>query len=220
MLRSCCLVAILMGAAASAGAGSSPPPLAHRIEAARAAVAAADPKKTSAEQQAKAIETLFDLLDRAGQLETDEAQELAARDLELRRPQSPNGSTDHAWALWRTAIAMGQHTRFADATATAQRALAMLRQQTPPEPVAQAMVRITRGAILTTQRKFDESIPMLEGAIAELDAHHVVNVTLAYGLKALAFDYSETEHFDPAQATVDRAIGVALKLEGRDSVLQ
>jgi len=220
MLRSCCLVAILMGAAASAGAGSSPPPLAHRIEAARAAVAAADPKKTSAEQQAKAIETLFDLLDRAGQLETDEAQALAARDVELRRPQSPNGSTDYALALWRSAIVMGQHNRFADATATAQRALAMLQQQTPPDPVAQAMVRITLGAILTTQRKFDESIPLLEGAIAELEAHHVVNVTLAYGLKALAFDYSETEHFDPAQATVDRAIGVALKLEGRDSVLQ
>jgi CHAT domain-containing protein len=221
MLRSCCLVAILMGAVAFAGAGSSPPPLARRIEVARAAVAAADAKKTlPADQQAKAVETLFDLLDRAGQLETDEAQALAARDVELRRAQAPNGSTALALALWRSAIVAGQRNRFADAMTTAQRALAMLQQQTPPDPVAQAMVRITLGAILTTQRKFDESIALLEGAIAELDANHSTSVSLAYGLKALAFDYAESEKFDRAQAAIDRAIAIASALEGHDSVLQ
>ena len=221
MLRSCCLVVILLGTLASASAEKSAATLAQRIDAARAAVVAADIKKASRAEQANAIEYLFDLLDRAGQLESDEAQRLAERDLELRQASpSPNGSTGQALALWRSANVAGQHNRFADATATAQRALAMLQQQTPPDPVAQAMVRVTLGAILTTQRKFDESIPLLEGAIAELDAHHVVNVTLAYGLKALAFDYAEIERFDRAQATVDRAIDVASKLEGHDSALQ
>ena len=195
-------------------------PLQERLAAAHAELAAAEAsKKAQRDEQAKAVEHLFDLLDRAGQLGTDESQQLVDHDLDLRHTDASEGSRDYALALWRSAIVLGQHNRFADATATAQRALTMLQQQKPVDAAAAATVRITLGALLTTQRKFAESIPLLEGAIVELDAQRVVSPVLGYGLKALAFDYMETEKLELAQAAIERAIGIGSALEGNDSYL-
>lgn len=223
MLRSCCLVATLLAMSASANAGNGADqivPIAQRLDIARAELAAADAKNpANRDEQAKAVERLFNLLDRGGQLGTDEAQQLADRDLDLRHSDAAKGTTAYALALWRSANVQGQHGRFADATATAQRALTMLQQQTPVDATAAAQVHITLGAILTSGRRFAESIAMLESAIAELDAQHVVNPSLAYGLKALAFDYAETEKFDKAQVAIDRAVAIGTSLEGSDSEL-
>ncbi len=220
MLRYWC-VAILLGAASTVAiAANNPASFKQRLAVARAELAKAGTQKSARPAaQAAVIERLFDLLDESGQLETDEAQTLANRALELRLAETPHGSTEYALALWRSAKVLGQHNRFDEATATAQRAAMMLQQQTPRDPVAEARVHITLGAILATQRKFAESIPLLEAAIAVLDAHHSVDVTLAYGLKALAFDYAETEEFDRAQAAIDRAIAIAASIEGPDSTL-
>lgn len=223
MLRRCCFAAILVATAGAAGAGqplTPPVPIARRIEGARAELAAVEARKPArSDEQAEAVERLFDLLDEGGQLESDEAKRLADRDVELRQAQAPEGSAAYALALRRSASIAGQHNQFADAMATAQRALAMVESRDPPDAVAQARVRILLGGLLTTQGRFAESIPLLEDAIAVLDAHHVVDVALGAGLKALAFDYAQTEKLERAQATIDRAMRVAATLQGNDSIM-
>lgn len=220
MFPRCCMVAIGLAMLGSAFDTRSavPVPLEQRLATARTELATADaqnPARPAA--QAAAIEHLFDLLDEADQLETDKASELATRDTALH-----GGAKElvaYALALERMARVQLVRDRFDDALTTAQRAQEVLEQIAPPDPDAEASIRITYGRALAAQAKFMDSIAMLELAIATLDAHHVVDLRLDRALQTLAYDYITLAKTAPAQTVIQRAIDVAATLDGADGPL-
>ena len=221
MLRRCCLAAILLGMLGSAVAAESAAALAslpQRLQAARAQLVAANAKQPPhPDQQAAAVERLFDLLDEGGQLETDEAKQIVDRDLELHRADAPNGSTDYALTLDRQARLFSARSKLADVEATSRRALSMLQQQTPEDSVAEAYPRITLGLVLLQRTKLDEGLALLQTAIADFDAHRVINLRLIYALRGRALAHALAGEFDLAQADTDRAVALATQLTGADS---
>ncbi len=222
MLRRMC-AAVIAGVFAVAAYAADTSPLApfeQRLADMRAALAktdAAKPPKPA--EQAIAIARLFDLLEEGGQLETDEAKQLVDRDLELNRTAAPKGSKGYALALDRQARLLGAQSKLSDVEATSRRALAMLQQQAPEDAVAEAFPRVSLGLVLGQRTKLDEAAPLLQTAIADFDAHHLVNVRLVHALRGQALIHAFRSEFDLAQAATDRAVVLATQLAGANSGL-
>ncbi len=219
-LRRMAVVFVLGAYAAGVAALSPPAPLPLRLDAARAAVARADTAKPPRPfEQAAAVERLFDRLDEAWQLETDEAQKLVDRDLSLRHRDAAQGSTAYALALERKARLQYASGNLTAAETTGRQALAMAQQQNPPDEDALASIRITLGSTLSAmQSRFEEAAPILQEAVAQLDRTKTHDLRLVRALQVLAYDFRYMSRLDDAQTTIDRALNLATELRGPQSV--
>jgi len=206
VLLAVCVPTVVLGDAPTAV------PLMQRLNAARAALDAADaaPAPQPA-AQALAIERLFDLLDESALLESDEAQVLLDRDIALRSREGA-GSAACALALERRARLQRAHFRLADSIATAKQAFALIENLDAPE--AQATIRATLGGSLSTLQQADDAVPLLQTAVAWFDAHQIADLRVEVALRHLSFAYRLQNELDHAQATIDRARAIALASDG------
>lgn len=215
MVQRCCIMVIswaMLGSAIAADL-SATAPLEQRLGDARAALSKIDAAKPA--EQAAAIARLFDLLDEATALESDEAQTLVERDLALH----PAGSMAHALALGRSARVMYAHRRLDEALATAEKALSVMQAQQGDRDGAERAIRATIGAVLTAQYKYAEAIPFLQAAVAGSDANRVTDARQVFTLQCLAIANEKLGNKQAAQDALNRALDSAKTLEGADSGL-
>jgi CHAT domain-containing protein/tetratricopeptide (TPR) repeat protein len=202
-----------------AQSSNTPEPLERRLSAARAALAMADAAKPRMpDEQAAAVERMFDLLDEADRLDTEEAQALANRDPALRHTAAETDAVAHALQLERSARVQFARRELAAALVTSRRALDTLHHAGSNDD-AEASILRTQGAILSVQSKYVEAANALETAIARLDAHRIVDRRLALALQGLGYARSRLGKLDAAQSAFDRATAVATSLDGGDGVL-
>ncbi|HZP66880.1 MAG TPA: CHAT domain-containing protein, partial [Rudaea sp.] len=210
-------VLLFISACGPGGADARGIPLDQRIERARAELTRWDASRAHRPvESAAAVERLFELLYQAGQLDTDEAQTLAERDL-VAHGDAEHDPIGHALALDRRARVALAQADFAAAERVAQQAASLL-QRSSPDDDASASVEVTLGRVLTAQGKRSEANALLERAVAALDARGIVDMRLHAALQMLLYNYSGSK-ITQAQAAFTRALDVAKTLEGADGPL-